>query len=102
MSRTPAARQRDILELLDARHILTIQELATELGVSAMTVHRDLNKLAGSGRLVKTHGGVALPSQARGGNGAPAPCAMCNRPVPERSAVIMQSPRLGHMTASAS
>ena len=46
MSRTPAARQRHILELLDARQILTIQELVTELGVSAMTVHRDLNKLA--------------------------------------------------------
>jgi DeoR family transcriptional regulator, copper-sensing transcriptional repressor len=99
MSKTPAARQREILELLDARHILTIQELATELGVSAMTVHRDLNKLASSGRLVKTHGGVALPSQAQTGSSAPTPCAMCRRPVPERSAVIMQSPRLGRLTA---
>jgi DeoR family transcriptional regulator, copper-sensing transcriptional repressor len=99
MSQTPAARQRNILELLDARQILTVQELATELGVSAMTVHRDLNKLASSGRLVKTHGGVALPSQAQAGNGAPVACAMCRRPVPERSAVIMQSPRLGRMTA---
>jgi DeoR family transcriptional regulator, copper-sensing transcriptional repressor len=99
MSRTPASRQRSILELLDVRHILTVQELAAELGVSAMTVHRDLNKLASSGRLVKTHGGVALPAQPQNSSSAPASCAMCNRPVPERSAVIMQSQRLGRMIA---
>jgi DeoR/GlpR family transcriptional regulator of sugar metabolism len=40
MTQTPTARQRNILELLDARHILTIQELAAELGVSPMTVPR--------------------------------------------------------------
>jgi len=81
MFSTPAARQRHILALLDTRHILTIQELATELGVSAMTVHRDLNKLADSGRLVKTRGGVALPPATHGHASAPTLCAMCNRQV---------------------
>ncbi|MGE5602095.1 MAG: DeoR family transcriptional regulator [Nitrososphaerales archaeon] len=99
MSRTPTARQRQILELVDARKMLTIGELVTELGVSAMTVHRDLNKLAGSGQLVKTHGGVALPSQAHANGSAPATCAMCNRPVAERSAVIMQGQECGRLTA---
>ena len=99
MSRTPAARQRQILELLDARHMLTIGELVTELGVSAMTVHRDLNKLASGRRLVKTHGGVALPTQEHGNVSAPTPCAMCNRVVSERSAVIMQGSQCGHLTA---
>jgi DeoR family transcriptional regulator, copper-sensing transcriptional repressor len=99
MSHTPAARQRHILELLETRHLLTIQELATDLGVSALTVHRDLNKLADNGRLVKTRGGVALPAQAHGNANAPAPCAMCNRLVSERSAVILQGHRLGRLTA---
>lgn len=99
MSRTPAARQRNILELLDARHVLSIQELAAELGVSAMTVHRDLNKLASGGRLVKTRGGVALPTQSYSNGSAPACCSMCHRPVPERSAVILHSERLGRLTA---
>jgi DeoR family transcriptional regulator, copper-sensing transcriptional repressor len=99
MFSTPAARQRRILELLDARHILTVQELAEELGVSVMTVHRDLHKLAAGGRLVKTHGGVALPAVEPANPGAPSSCTMCHRLVPERSAVVMQSPRLGRLTA---
>ncbi len=99
MFSTPTARQRHILELLDARHILTIQELAAELGVSAMTVHRDLNRLADGGRLVKTRGGAALPAAAHGNTGTPASCAMCNRLVSERSAVILQGHRLGRLTA---
>jgi DeoR family transcriptional regulator, copper-sensing transcriptional repressor len=99
MSLTPAARQRHILELLDARRSLTIQELAAEFGVSAMTVHRDLNRLADAGQLLKTRGGAALPSRANNHSGVPAPCAMCNRLVPERSAVIMQSQQRGRLTA---
>jgi DeoR family transcriptional regulator, copper-sensing transcriptional repressor len=79
--------------------MLTIGELVTEIGVSAMTVHRDLNKLAGSGRLVKTHGGVALPTPEHGNVSAPTPCAMCNRVVSERSAVIMQGLQCGRLTA---
>ncbi len=99
MFSTPAARQRHILELLDTRQLLTVQELAAELGVSVMTVHRDLNKLAAGNRLVKTRGGVALPSQMPANAGAPTTCAMCHRPVPERSAVILQTPRLGRQHA---
>jgi DeoR family transcriptional regulator, copper-sensing transcriptional repressor len=99
MSRTPVARQRHILELLGARHLLTIQELAAELGVSAMTIHRDLNKLASGGRLVKTHGGAALLSPASSIASAPSSCAMCNRLVAERSAVILLSERFGRLTA---
>ena len=99
MSLTPAVRQRHILDLLGARQSLTIQELVAELGVSAMTVHRDLNRLADGGQLLKTHGGAALPSRANHNAGVPGPCAMCNRPVPERSAVILQSQQRGRLTA---
>jgi len=99
MSHTPAVRQRHIIELLDARQSLTIRELAAELGVSAMTIHRDLNVLAGSGQLVKTRGGAVLPSRATGRDAAPGSCAMCNRPVPERTAVILRSEQRGRMAA---
>ena len=98
MSLTPSARQRHILDLLGARHSLTIQELVAELGVSAMTVHRDLNRLADGGQLLKTHGGAVLNSRANNG-AVPGLCAMCNRLVPGRSAVVMQSQGRGHLTA---
>lgn len=98
MSLTPSARQRHILELLSARQSLTISELVAELGVSAMTIHRDLNRLADGGQLLKTRGGAAQPS--RGNNAVVSgPCAMCNRLVPERSAVVMQSQQRGRVTA---
>jgi len=99
MPLTPAVRQRHIIELLDARQSLSIRELAEELGVSAMTIHRDLNILADGGRLVKTRGGAALPSRATGRDVAPGSCAMCNRPVPERTAVILRSDERGRMAA---
>ena len=99
MSLTPTVRQRRILDLLGARQSLTIQELVAELGVSAMTVHRDLNRLADGGQLLKTRGGAALHSRANHNAGVPGPCSMCNRAVPERSAVILQSQEGGRMTA---
>ncbi len=99
MPLTPAVRQRHIIELLDARQSLSIRELATELGVSAMTIHRDLNILAGGGHLVKTRGGAALPSRVNGREGAPGSCAMCNRSVPERTAVILRSQERGRLAA---
>lgn len=98
MALTPAARQRHILDLLGARQSLTIPELASELHVSAMTVHRDLNRLADGGQLLKTRGGAALPCAATH-PAAAGHCAMCNRPVPERSAVILQSQQRGRLAA---
>lgn len=99
MSLTPSERQRHILELLDVRRSITISELVAELGVSAMTVHRDLNVLAGGGQLVKTRGGAAVPSRATGREAAPGACAMCNRAVPVRTAVILRSQERGRVAA---
>ena len=78
----PRARRRQILELLGTRRMLTVQELAEELGVSAMTVHRDIGRLAGAGYLAKTRGGATLPSPAAHDPSAGDLCAMCNRIVP--------------------
>ncbi len=99
MTDTPTARRRHILELLDARRMLTVQELAEELGVSAMTVHRDLDRLAGAGYLAKTRGGATLPLPAASDPSTGDVCAMCNRAVPMRTAVIIQSPLRGRLCA---
>ena len=99
MNDTPTARRRQILELLDTRRMLTVQELVEELGVSAMTVHRDLDKLADAGYLAKTHGGATLPSPATRDASAGDLCAMCNRVVSPRTSVIIQSSRRGRLSA---
>ena len=95
MPDSPVSRQRQIVDLLQVRRTMTVQELVTELGVSPMTIHRDLNRLSDTGQVAKTRGGVALPSRTTSGNTAPMACAMCNRTVPERTAVIVQSQQRG-------
>jgi DeoR family transcriptional regulator, copper-sensing transcriptional repressor len=99
MSDTPTARQRKILEFLSERRTLTIQELIQDLGVSSMTVHRDLIKLADAGQLSKTRGGATLLPRATHIPNAPGQCAMCNQNVPTRTVVIIQSPESGHLSA---
>lgn len=98
MSETSASRQRKIIDLLQAHHSLTIQQLVDALGVSPMTVHRDLNKLSDSSQIVRQRGGAALPTSAPGNNG-PLSCAMCNRPIQRRTAFIVQSHQHGLLSA---
>lgn len=42
----------------------SVDELARELGVSGMTVRRDLQSLAEDGRVIRTHGGATLGERA--------------------------------------
>ena len=90
---TPTSRQRKIIDLLELRGQLTIQELVAELDISPMTVHRDLNKLAAAGKVLKTHGGASLPPVEP--SSVPAGCAICKRTIPERTAVIVQTEQKG-------
>lgn len=53
-------RQKRILERLNGAGEVDSLALAGELGVSAMTIRRDLDVLARAGRAVRTHGGAAL------------------------------------------
>lgn len=55
-----SARQQRILDALREREQVRVTALASELGVSEMTVRRDLNTLASRGALVKVHGGATL------------------------------------------
>lgn len=54
------ARWRKLRGLLRERGILRVEELASELGVSAATVRRDLAALEGLGDLRRIHGGAMV------------------------------------------
>lgn len=57
------ARREQITRLLLERDTVTVRELAERFAVSAMTVHRDLDRLEARGILRKVHGGAtAQPS----------------------------------------
>lgn len=53
-------RRNKILELLNERQRMTVQELAASLGVSEATLRSDLNKMEKEGQLTRTHGGAIL------------------------------------------
>ena len=85
-------RQQKILELLEERKTLKIQELVDWLRVSPMTIHRDLQRLSEAGRVTKVHGGV---TQARIPLAKTSPgevCAFCGKPVSPRSAFVIRTP----------
>jgi DeoR/GlpR family transcriptional regulator of sugar metabolism len=83
---SPQQREKQILEQLEQEGSASIQQLAARLAVSPMTVHRDLNRLAAGGRVLKTHGGARLvvPPEAEKGE-----CAMCGKLVLERTAFVI-------------
>jgi len=58
----PEERRRAILDRVRAAGAVRVSELAAELGVSDMTVRRDLDRLARDGELQKVHGGARLPA----------------------------------------
>ena len=61
-----ADRRRIILEAAVAHGSVRVIDLAAELGVSEMTIRRDLDRLADAGELAKVHGGAVLPSAGAG------------------------------------
>lgn len=56
------ARHELILAELRSAGTVRVRSLADALGVSSMTVRRDLDVLAGQGLLTKVHGGATMPS----------------------------------------
>ena len=53
------------MEMLHRMKKVKVNELAKELGVSAVTIRKDLEALESSGLLVRTHGGAVLPDHTR-------------------------------------
>src|SRR5512138_2547658 len=64
-------RQRKILEIIERNGKVEVEQLATTLGVSVMTVRRDLTELDELGFLERVHGGALLLQQKNGGKELP-------------------------------
>jgi DeoR/GlpR family transcriptional regulator of sugar metabolism len=56
----PAERQHSILTMLEQKEIVSIAELIERLGVSHMTVRRDMQQLENEGRVTLVSGGARL------------------------------------------
>ncbi|MEV8528176.1 substrate-binding domain-containing protein [Streptomyces sp. NPDC052000] len=61
MRERAAERHDRLLELVRARGSARVSELAAQLGVSPVTVRRDVEFLANEGRLDRVHGSVSWP-----------------------------------------
>ncbi|SFJ88867.1 DeoR/GlpR family DNA-binding transcription regulator [Thermoflavimicrobium dichotomicum] len=53
-----AERRRKIMEKIEEQGTVSINQLAEEFGVSAMTIRRDLDGLEKENKIVRTHGGA--------------------------------------------
>ncbi len=57
----PAARHEAIVDALQRERVVRVSDLAQQLGVSLMTVRRDIELLEEGGRLERIHGGAKIP-----------------------------------------
>lgn len=58
-------RHERVLALVRERGSLRVADLANELGVSAVTLRRDVETLAAQGRVQRLHGAVVWPGTPR-------------------------------------
>lgn len=94
----PVERQQRIKELVAMKKALKISQLSEELGVSEMTIHRDVKPLLDSGFLIKTFGGIALAPESPPFQTSVTGCVFCNQLVTERLAyrLILQDGTIEH------
>jgi hypothetical protein len=82
----PAERRQHILNTLANQGSVQIDAISRDLGVSTMTVHRDLDQLERAGQLRKVRGG-AIP--VAGSKDQDVSCVTCQGPSQERLRVIL-------------
>ncbi|WP_138444464.1 DeoR/GlpR family DNA-binding transcription regulator [Sinomonas susongensis] len=58
-----AARQSAILDAVQKEGVVKVADLAYRLGVSAVTVRRDIDAMSDSGLLTRVHGGVMIQGE---------------------------------------
>ncbi len=78
-------RLQKIMNLLREKGASTTSDLREKLGVSPMTIHRDLSTLAESGLVERVHGGVLLA----GANDRQLRCAHCGKDLDPRTAFVI-------------
>lgn len=93
MAELPTTRQDLILQWLSESASLSIDDLVNRLGVSIMTVHRDLDQLVRNGQVEKVHGGVIRVEPRPRHTRALQLCRLCESPVSERTQIIIQPPQ---------
>ncbi|MEU0152093.1 DeoR/GlpR family DNA-binding transcription regulator [Micromonospora fulviviridis] len=62
-------RRTHIMAALRRAGFLSVADISAQLGVSQMTIRRDLRRLAENGEVLLVHGGVSLPPGGVGGPG---------------------------------
>lgn len=82
----PVERQNRIKMLIQEREHMKISELSKELGVSEMTIHRDLKPLIDQKYVMKTFGGVTLKQQPQQQSSSSELCVICQQTINERLA----------------
>ncbi len=85
----PSERQHQIVMMLQTEKRLSIKQLVEQFNVSGMTIHRDLDKLAQSGKVIKVHGGVELIPAEMALMTETAVCQLCGGMILERTAFVM-------------
>lgn len=68
----------------------SVAALARDLGVTPSTIRRDLARLAGEGRVVRTYGGAALPGAAGGVSPRQDPAAAAKRAIGAAAARLVR------------
>ncbi|WP_166242418.1 DeoR/GlpR family DNA-binding transcription regulator [Paenibacillus turpanensis] len=59
----PEQRYMKIVEMVSQKGMVTVAELSAALGVSSVTIRRDLEKLEENQQLLRTHGGAIPPAK---------------------------------------
>lgn len=80
----PIERQKRIKELIKQKNHMKISELSNVLGVSEMTVHRDLKPLIDEGAVIKTFGGVTAAPKTKNNHPNTESCIICSHIINER------------------
>ncbi|WP_235038024.1 DeoR/GlpR family DNA-binding transcription regulator [Microbacterium sp. 18062] len=93
-------RRRMVLDLLDEHGRVLLDDLATRLGVSGMTVRRDLDELEAAGLLRRVRGGAVSVSRARPFAERMAADIDAKRTIARKAATLV--PRTGYVAFDAS